>query len=254
MNKYEDIESQETFAFAHNDSQAQVDKLDTYSSLNPRIGFIRKVYGILCFQLLLTILLCLAAMYSPSYFEFMLSGAGLALMICAIVLTIVITILLFCCFGYARKVPTNYILLTIFTICEGYLVSYSCAATDPKIVFMAAIMTLGITVSLTIYAMTTKSDFTYMGGCLFVFGMVFCLVGIFMLFTANPYLHVIYAAIGVCFYGLYLIYDTQLIMGNKRHELSNDDYILGAIIIYLDIILIFLYLLELLDNLKAIFG
>jgi hypothetical protein len=35
-----------------------------------------------------------------------------------------------------------------------------CGLSDPKLVLMAAIMTMAATVSLTIYAMTTKTDFT----------------------------------------------------------------------------------------------
>lgn len=49
----------------------------TFESLNPRIGFIRKVYGVLCFQLLLTTFLCLIAMYSAQYQQFMFSQAGI---------------------------------------------------------------------------------------------------------------------------------------------------------------------------------
>lgn len=245
-NKYQDIESQDTF-----NENPKIDSNDTFSKMNPRIGFVRKVYGILSCQLLLTVLICLIPMYSNSFKNFMISNSGLALLIIAIVMTFVITILLFCCFGFARRVPINYILLTLFTLCEAYLISYCCAASDPKIVFMAAVLTMGITVSLTIYAMTTKEDFTYMGGMLFVFGMIFLLGGVFMIFSDNPILHVVYAAIGVCFYGLYLIYDTQKILGGvgKRSQLSVDDYILGAIQIYLDVILIFVYVLEILNRL-----
>jgi len=48
----------------------------------------------------------------------------------------------------------------------------------------------------------------------------------------------------VILYGLFLIIDTQLIVGGKKHEMSIDDYIVGALILYIDIITIFLYLLE----------
>lgn len=242
MNKYQDIESQDTFHEFKNEKFTQ----------NLRIDFIRKVYGILIFQLLITVILCVFAMYNKSYYLFMVSNAGIALMICAAVLTIVIIIMLFCCIQNARKVPINYILLSIFTICEGYMVSYCCASTSPQIVLMAAIMTLSIVVALTIYAMITKEDFTYFWGILFIFGMIMLVSGIFLIFTSNPILHIIYSAVGVCFYGIYLIYDTQLIMGNKKHSLSVDDYILGAILIYLDIIMIFLYLIKLLDALRNI--
>ena len=46
-------------------------------------------------------------------------------------------------------------------------------------------------------------------------------------------------------FGIFLIYDTQLILGEGRHKLQIDDYILGALILYTDIIMIFYYLLML---------
>lgn len=241
---YEDIENQdENKAFTSNKPNS------SYNQMNPRMGFIRKVYGILSFQLLLTVILCLAAMSSKSYFNFMMSAPGMALFIFSIIMSLITCILLVCFRKLSRTTPTNYILLTLFTLCEGYTVSYSCAMSSPKIVLMAAIMTLGITLALTLYALTTKTDFTFMGGMLFVGCTVMLLIGIFMMFTSNPFLHVLFSGFGVLLYGVYLIYDTQLLMGNKKHELELDDYILGALFIYLDIILIFLYLLDILNSL-----
>ena len=41
------------------------------------------------------------------------------------------------------------------------MVSAACSSVDePKIVLMAATMTMAITISITIYALTTKKDFT----------------------------------------------------------------------------------------------
>ena len=51
---------------------------------------------------------------------------------------------------------------------------------------------------------------------------------------------------------MYLVYDTQLIIGgeDKYAEIENDDYILAAMILYLDIINIFIYILQLLTSNK----
>lgn len=114
---------------------------------------------------------------------------------------------IFCSRSLARSVPTNYILLSIFTFCISYLVAFVTTAYDPATVIMAAVMTAGIVVSLTIYAMTTKTDFTVLGGFLWIFGMTFCLFG--MLFAIYGQLaNTVYCAIGVILFGFYLIYDT----------------------------------------------
>jgi FtsH-binding integral membrane protein len=45
-------------------------------------------------------------------------------------------------------------------------------------------------------------------------------------------------------FSLYLIYDVQLVAGDKQKKFSEDDYILAALNIYLDIIGIFIQLLQ----------
>jgi len=50
---------------------------------------------------------------------------------------------------------------------------------------------------------------------------------------------------------LYLIYDTQLICGGKHgraNQISMDDYIFAAIMLYLDILILFLEILKLLGK------
>lgn len=49
-------------------------------------------------------------------------------------------------------------------------------------------------------------------------------------------------------FGIYLIIDTQMILGGKTIELSIDDYALAAMLLYIDIIQIFLYILQLLGK------
>ncbi len=48
----------------------------------------------------------------------------------------------------------------------------------------------------------------------------------------------------------YILVDTQLILGGRHKELTLDNYIMGAIILYVDIIGLFLKLLKLLGDKK----
>mmetsp|Transcript_36843 Transcript_36843/g.33078 ORF Transcript_36843/g.33078 Transcript_36843/m.33078 type:complete len:160 (+) Transcript_36843:163-642(+) len=156
---------------------------------------------------------------------------------------------LFCCIKNARTVPTNYILLGIFTLCESYLVAWLASFYSPTDVILAAALTVSLTFVLTVYACTTKTDFTLYGGILFIlgwalfaFGFLFCWVSFGSVQSLNTAI-IIYSVLGVCLYGVYLIYDTQLIMGGKRYKLDLDDYVIGALCLYLDIIIIFIKLL-----------
>ena len=46
----------------------------------------------------------------------------------------------------------------------------------------------------------------------------------------------------------FLAYDTQLVLGNRRHTISPEDYITGALQIYTDIVYIFTFVLQLLGD------
>ncbi len=84
---------------------------------------------------------------------------------------------------------------------------------------MAAVMTSGVTMALTCYAMTTKTDFTICGGVCFMLLMALFLFAIFGIFFNIPILYTFYCTLGVIVYGIYLIMDTQLIMGGKTHQI-----------------------------------
>ena len=74
---------------------------------------------------------------------------------------------------------------------------------------MAGGMALGMTVALTIYACTTKTDFTVCGSLFFCMAIGLFFLAIISLFMRhNKWWHPIVAVIFIIAYGLYLIYDT----------------------------------------------
>lgn len=53
-----------------------------------------------------------------------------------------------------------------------------------------------------------------------------------------------YGSIGALIFSLYIVYDTQLMMGGKhKYALSPEEYIFAALNLYLDIINLFRYIL-----------
>ena len=68
------------------------------------------------------------------------------------------------------------------------------------------------------------------------------------IFSRSLFWHNLLCALGVILFGLYIVIDTQMIVGNKKYKLGLDDYAVGALILYIDIIGIFLYMVQLLTN------
>lgn len=214
-------------------------------NLSIRLGFVRKVYSILSCQLLLSTFMCLLSMYSTSFFKFQMNDVWLLYF--SMVMILILPCFALCFDQLYRQVPTNYIFLGTFTLFESYIVGFICGLSNPRIVFMAAFMTCAMCIGLTVYALTTKTDFTLQGGLLFILGMGLMLMAIFAMFTNNKIVHVMLSTLWVVLFGIYLVYDTQLILGKGELRLTTDDYILASFMLYLDVVNIFVNLLQILN-------
>ena len=122
-----------------------------------------------------------------------------------------------------------------------------CSFFKTEEVISAVILTFGATVGLTIYAAKTTTDYTFCGAFLFAFILIFILTGGLFIWLG---LRVLVIAVGVIIYSLYIIYDTQLILGNKTFEYNVDDYCLAALNLYIDIINMFIYILQIIGSSK----
>jgi len=208
-----------------------------------QMGFIRKVYGILTLQIIITFSFAVLSLNSPALAAFMMTNSWLVIL--SLVLSLVALYSLVCFVDFQRRVPYNYLMLLLFTVCEAYIVGYFCLGFPANNVYEAAFMACALCVGLTIYACLTKTDFTLWGGFLFLAGLTFVIGGAILLIFRTPLIMVIFDCIGLILFGFYLIYDTQLIIGTKAAVYSVDDYIMATMNLYLDIINIFIDILSL---------
>jgi len=184
------------------------------------------------------------SVFSIRYKQFF--AQNLALYIIAIVTYLILTYAIFCYKSVRRNYPLNYICLAIYTLAFCYAITGITGFTHPDDVLLAAGATAVATIALTLYAFYTKRDFTYCGGLLFVILFSLILVGVVAIFVRSKILEVLLSTAFALLYSIYLIYDTQLVVGKGRYKLEIDDYIVGAIIIFIDIMMIFLEILKIL--------
>jgi len=145
-------------------------------------------------------------------------------------------------------VPYNYILLFTYTFCMTFILSFICSHYDPKIVTSACFMTIAIALSLTLYAMTAKQSFVPCLAFMFCFLIIMIIMTLVLCFYYIRVAYTIYCVLGVLLYSIFIIIDTTLICGGKRYGLSVDDYAFAALILYIDIIQLFLEILRLLGD------
>jgi FtsH-binding integral membrane protein len=213
-----------------------------------RLGFMRKVYGILTVQLFVTFGIVCVFAFVESVKEAVQSKPSI--MYAAIAVSFASLIALSCCPGVAKNVPGNYICLAVFTLSEAYLLgAISSYYSTSALVWSIGALVI-IVVGLTLFAFQTKIDFTTLSGSLFVILLAFILFGIWAAIFRSQVVQTIYATLGVIIFGIFLVYDTQLVIGGKHHAVSytSDDYVFAALNLYLDIVQMFLYLLRLFGN------
>lgn len=217
-----------------------------------RLGFVRKVYSILAFQLMVTTAVAVPMHMMPK--TWLISNSWLLLASLGGVLVSMIA--LCCCPKVGRTFPLNYFMLLIFTGAESVLIGFVSAQYTAGTVGMCAGVTAAIFLAMTVYAWTTKSDFTGYGP--YLMGFLFALIGlslgisIMSLFGFDvQMLRVLYAAAGVLLFTMYIVYDTQLMLGDHgghKHQFDIDDYIFAALSLYVDVVNLFMALLSLLGG------
>jgi len=202
-------------------------------------------------QLLLTTAACVGFAYVDGMRDWAKEVRETKEVLCftIIFLPLVLLVIVTCCFEeLLRKFPQNYVFLFVWTALESLGVGMLCAVFPADIVVQAIGITAAITVVLGLFALQTTYDFTGFGPYLFVFLLCLMGFGILASFSKSETVKQAYSCGGALLFSCYIVYDVQLIQGGaeKKHEYSVDDYILAALNLYLDIINLFLYILQIL--------
>ncbi|XP_053723931.1 fas apoptotic inhibitory molecule 2b isoform X1 [Synchiropus splendidus] len=217
---------------------------------NIRRTFIRKVYAILMVQQLVTVgIVCLFTFCGPVRF-YIQTHPGLYM--ASYIMFFATYIALSCCGELRRQFPWNVILLVLFTLSMAFMMGFVSSFYNTKSVILCLGITALVCFSVTVFSFQSKYDFTSCQGVLFSLCMVMLLcaitISIVVPFGYVPWLHAIYAVLGAILFTLFLAFDTQLLLGNKRVSISPEEYIFATLSIYLDVIYLYTFMLQILGG------
>ncbi len=156
----------------------------------------------------------------------------------AFAITITIMLFLFGCNVLVRKVPWNFIILIIFTTFESYLVASICIFQEPQNILIAAVLTFGMFLGLTILAffvthmiyyndsitclyLQTTYDVTLCTGLISSLTLTLIFMCIMIWIFPNKYIVAIVCACVVFIVSIFIVYDTQVItiINNQQWDL-----------------------------------
>jgi hypothetical protein len=152
--------------------------------------------------------------------------------------------------AFARRAAgLNVFLFYLFAALEGAIVGPLLTLinqTAPGVPAEAAWITISVFGGLTLYTMQSGKDFSYLGGMLFVGLIGLIVAGIVMFFVHAAIMYTVYCLFGILIFCGYILYDTSRIL----LRLEPGDEIVGAISLYLDLLNLFWFILDLLTSLR----
>ena len=134
--------------------------------------------------------------------------------------------------------------ITLYPVVTSYLITIGA-----KPVLMSLTATVIIFGGLSLYASTTKRDFSFLGGFLTAALLALIVIGIFNIFSPlSSTATLIYSFIGILVFSGYVIFDVNRI---KQHGISDEEVPLMALNLYLDFVNLFLYILRFIGVLSS---
>ncbi|CAG9771858.1 unnamed protein product [Ceutorhynchus assimilis] len=217
-----------------------------FEDVSIRHAFVQKVFTILFAQLSITTALNLLALFHKPTGDFIRETTYMSYIMMAIFFTTYLALI--CIKSLRRKFPVNYIFLFLLTISMSYLTAFMTVRYETKIVVSAVGTTMLICFIVSLLACQTWFDitkWTFIIAIASIIVMVFGLIAMIMSIFGYKIIWMIYCGLVVLLCSVFLLYDMQCILGGRRIELSPEEYIYGALNLYIDIIYIFWYLLQL---------
>lgn len=205
------------------------------ANIKIRMAFLRKVYGLLCIQLFMTIIVAAVFMMCEPVKLVIQRNSWM------VGISFFMTFGILVALNVKRKDhPINLILLGAFTLIQAYTIGIIVTMYDTAVVLQALFITLTVVIGLTAYTFQTKRDFSFLGFGLFAALCVLLVSGFIQIFVQSTVLELAISIGGALLFCIFIVYDTQLLM----HTLSPEEYILATINLYLDIINVFLHILR----------
>ena len=147
-----------------------------------------------------------------------------------------------------KNAPQNYIYLFIFTICFSYIVCKFAIMLDFSLIKIISILNVIEILYLTIESYISKKNeksetdiantATFMGLCLLFIGSIYCFI------YKISILHLSLILLILITIGVYIIYDMNCILCDKRRKFLKNEYVLATMFLYIDIFQTLFELLE----------
>jgi len=209
--------------------------------------YFTKTIMTLFFQFLFTFSSVVFVTFNNTVYNFMMANYSILLMVGFLGgLTMIIYI--------AFSNPKTEVQLAIFTVFETMVVCSGTLMYSEEVIMMAMLATIGITCLLGVYALSTSRNYTGMAEMLYTALTCLVVMSICNVFIRFEFIHMLGLYFGTLVFFGYVVYDVQYYLSEKLmnpSKIKPDLHIDAAINIYLDVINIFIRMLEIIQQIKG---
>uniref|UniRef100_A0A3P8ZH95 Uncharacterized protein n=1 Tax=Esox lucius TaxID=8010 RepID=A0A3P8ZH95_ESOLU len=220
--------------------------MSSFDDVTIRKAFIRKVFSVVTLQLVVTFSIVCVFTFSNVVRKAVQKNIWVYLS--SYILFVVVAMCLIFCSSLSRKHPWNLVALSVVTLSLSYMVGTVASFHNTDSVVIAMGSTVVISFAIIIFSFQTRVDFTVCNGIYLVLAMDLLTFSFFCCFYYSNVLQIVYGTLGALLFSLFLAIDCQLVMGRQKYALDPEEYVFAALILYLDIMNIFLYLLILMGG------
>lgn len=219
---------------------------DQFEDKRLRKKFVRKTLFTFSLSLFTTLGFCIGFKNIPTIDTFIKSELGEALYILSVSTTFFTMFVCLCCEDLLRKSPSKYIIYSLFVLAVSYSLGITSLYIRSDILYISIIITTGTTTSLILYSFIATTDFTEYYTYVVAIFMCLIFIGIVNIFFNNTIIQIIISGGGALVFACFIVFDMQMILGQKhiKYKYSIDDFILAAMSLYLDVINMFLYIIQ----------
>lgn len=218
--------------------------IETNMTTVERKTFVTKVFTCVQFQLLTLMYFIFSfKYYNLEYFFYTDYGRGLLGL--SLFTSLFAMFSTSCCYDIFKSFPMNYILLVLFSCSSSYLVTNSIAFVDSNTLALAT----GITCIdvFGILLISLFADISSYYNYLYISLISLVSLSLINLFIFSTFLQMIICGFGSTLFSCLLLYDINQVTSSDNKIYFKEDFIIASINIYLDILNIFLYILQCLE-------
>lgn len=206
-----------------------------------RATLVRRTYGVVFLGVVITALGAMFAISQPTLLFAVAAHPWLSF--------IAVMAPLFLVMRNPRQFPQNIALTGLFTFAEGVWIApflYVAEQSQPGVTGQAAVITLGTFGALTLYATFSRRDFSAWGSFFIIGLFVLVITSVLNMFFRSTAAAMYISAATVFIFGGLLVFDTWRILRSGAY--GEDDYVAAAVQIYLDLLNMFLAIMQLLGG------